>query len=865
MFQLFLKKAFPHFIAILTILVVNMIYFHPQLDGKKIAQNDKLSNIGMGREARIYYENNGEFTLWTNSMFGGMPTYQISAYHYGNKIDWLEPIAQLFFSPPIGIFNALMLGAYLLFILLGVNPWLSIIGAIAFGLSTNNIVLWEAGHSSKLKVIATFAPVIAGTFLTFNKKYLTGGIIFLLGMSFNIFSNHQQMTYYLAMILGIYVLIQVFDLIKRKEFVDLAKISGVLTLGLILSITTSISNLYMVYDYSKDTVRGNAILSEPIGEPITNEDLVEEEGITFGGNASGLDWDYVTQFSNGVLDLFSGLIPGIVGGSSLEDLDPASDFSKSLTAKNKSSDKAPMYWGELPFTSGPNYYGAIICMLFVVGISLIRGPIMWWLSISVLLTLLISLGKNFEIFNYLLYSLLPMYNKFRAHPSILSLTAFLIPFLGILSLNKIINPKTDKKKILRALFVGGGITSAICLFFALLGPYIFDFINISEDAILREQGLGANSLISDRKALMRSEAFRSLIFILGAMGLIYAFVKEKIKTIVLLVSIGGLIVLDLFSVGQRYIKSSDFKKVAANSSEIPMRPVDKRIYAVEGIVLDSNGLPTGDNKVGRGAYRVLDVSIKSFSDAHTSYYHNTIGGYHPAKLRRFEDVKNGYFHKDNSRIMAMLNAKYYISKSSDLTQNSAALGSAWFVEDVYKVNNPDEEFKRLGNFQPATEAIVLDKEFNNYIGDFNPQKDGTINLVAYEPNRLEYIARTNSEQLAVFSEIWYGPNKGWQAYINDQPVNHIRANYLLRALRIPAGENKIRFEFQPKAFFIGNTISLIASILVFLMLIGFIAIKGKGLYEQLKIEEKTVKVRVKTKPVLKKATKKSKSKKSKRK
>lgn len=856
MFKLFLKKAFPHFIALLTFLVINMIYFYPQLDGKKIIQNDKISNTGMGREARIYYHTNGESTLWTNSMFGGMPTYQINAYHYGNKMDWFEPVVRLFFSPPIGLFNTLMIGAYLLFILLGVNHWLSIIGAVAFGLSTNNIVLWEAGHSSKLMAIATFGPIIAGTLLTFRRKYFVGGTIFLLGMSLNLFSNHQQMTYYLAMILSIYVVIQVYGFVKRKEFIDLAKISTVLTLGLILSLTTSISNIYSIYDYSKDSVRGAAILSKNTVTPNTNEDLVVDK-TKIDGKSNGLNWDYVSQFSNGWLDLVAGIIPGVVGGSSLEDIAPTSAFVKKLDTQNKTAEVAPLYWGALPFTSGPVYYGAIICLLFAMGFVLIKGPIKWWLAISVVLTLLISLGNNFEIFNYLIYRTLPMYNKFRAHPSILSLTSLLIPLLGILSMNQIINAKTDKKKMLKALFIGGGVTSGICLFFALLGPYLFDFANPLKDAELASGGLDGTPLILDRKDFMRSDAFRSLGFILAGMGLIYAFIKEKIKSIFLILGIGVLIVIDLFSINRRYIKASDFKVVAARGAEIPMRPIDQRIYQVEGITLDADGRPTGNNKVGRGGYRVLDVSIETFADAFTSYYHNTIGGYHPAKLRRFQDVKDEYFYKDETRAMSMdmLNVKYFISETQTLSQNGSVLGPAWFVEDIYKVSTPDEEFERLGVYKPATEAIVLDKEFNNYIGDFNPRKDGAITLVDYQPNRLEYLAQTNSEQLAVFSEIWYGPDKGWQAYINDQPVEHVRANYLLRALRIPAGQNTIRFEFQPKAFFIGNTVSMVASILVFLILLSFLVIRGKEFYNQLKLEEQTVKV--KPKSVAKKTKKKS--------
>ncbi|MEN1786081.1 MAG: YfhO family protein [Bacteroidota bacterium] len=848
---LFFKKALPHLVAVLVFVVLNVAYFSPQLSGKVVLRGDGVSNQGMAKEQRDFKKQLGEEVLWTNSMFGGMPTYQIGTGHPSNLTRYIEKASQLFFGPPIGVFNTLMVGSYLLFVLLGVNPWLSIIGAVSFGFSVNNMVLWEAGHSNKLRSIALFAPVIAGVILTLRHKFLVGGVIFALGMALNVYTNHVQMTYYLGIVLGVYVLIKAIQHIKDGEIPQLAKGGGILTFGLLLALAASTSNLWTTYEYSQDTMRGAPILKNTTAAAPTSSSEVE-----------GLEWEYAMQWSNGVTDLLSTIIPGAVGGGSGEPVSSSSAIARSMRTKGAQIKQAPLYWGKLPFTSGPNYLGAIMIFLFVLGLVTVKGPFKWWLGIAVLLTFLLSMGKHFELLNRPIFDYLPMYSKFRAHSSILSVTALLVPLLGVVALGQIVAGKMDTKAANKGLLLAAGITGGFCLLMGLLGGALFDFANPG-DATYQSQGWDIAALAETRKDLLKADAFRSFGLIAISAGLIWAFINKKVNQIVLLGGIGALTLFDVWSVGKRYLGADKFVAPAQYDAAHTLRPVDQQIFAAEGIAIDGSGSVKSNNAIGRGGYRVLDMSINTFNSSATSYYHNTIGGYHPAKLQRFQDIIDRYITRGGQGVLDMLNTKYFINRQGQLQQNPGALGNAWFVESIRKVNTPNEEIDALGTIDPANEAVVLDSEFDNYIGSFDPQKNGTISLQSYTPIHLVYNTNSNSEQLALFSEVWYGPNKGWQAYIDDQPVEHIRANYVLRALKVPAGQHKVEFKFAPKAYATGSTISLISSLLLLGALLGLFVWKGRGLKERLEAEEQLAKVKVKATPV-KKTVSKTKAKRKKR-
>lgn len=850
--QLLFKKALPHIIAILTFLVVNIAYFNAQLNGKVVQSGDIVSYLGMAEEANAYKELSGETSLWTNSMFGGMPVYTINSSAGGNKIGLLEKIENLGLARPIGYFNALMLGFYLLMVVLGVNPWLAIAGAVGFGLSTNNLVLFEAGHMTKIRTIYHIAPVILGTLLVFRKQHLLGGVIFAVGMALNLNSSHPQMTYYLGICMLIYVLIEAVSFVKKGEVAELMKIGGVLSIALLLAVLSSASYLWTTYDYGKDTMRGEPILAA------TNTNTGSSSEV------KGLDWQYAMQWSNGAMDLAAMLVPGAVGGSSNEKIAPSSAIAQDMRKKGAQVPAASLYWGKLPFTSGPAYMGAIFCFLFLLGAMTVKGAVKWWLIAATFLTLLLSMGKNFASLNHLVYDFVPLYNKFRAPSSILSITALLIPLLGILGLSAVLSGKVDKTAGMKALKIAAGVTGGLALFFGLVGPSIFDFAG-AVDGRLQQGGWNVDAVIADRKSLMRGDGIRSFALIAASAGLIWAFLTNKIKELILIAGLGALILFDMWGVGKRYLDNDAFVTPSQYANNYQPRPVDQQIFAAEGI---NYGTPDNIRKSGnymdnvrkRGNYRVLDMSVSTFESSKTSYFHNTIGGYSPAKLQRIQDLIDRHFSKGTQGTFDMLNTKYFITRDQQLQQNPGALGNAWFVESIRKVATPNEEVDALSSITPATEAIVLDSEFNNYIGSFDPTKSGTIALTDYKPNYLSYTANTTSEQLAIFSEVWYGPNKGWKAYIDGQPTDHIRANYILRAMRIPAGQHKIEFKFEPDAYYTGVTISMISSLLILLSFIGLLGFMGYTYFQEIK-DFKPVKA---VKPVVKVAPTRAKGKRKKR-
>lgn len=796
------KQLLPHLVAVVIFLVLNVIYFSPQLEGKVMQQGDIVSSKGMSHEMQIYQEKTGERQLWTNAMFGGMPTYQIGTIRDGNQINSFIHLSRLFINGPIGMFFAMMICAYIFFILLGVNQWLSIIGAISFAFTTNNLVLFEAGHSSKIGSITYIPLILAGLIQAYRKKYLMGGVIFSLGFGLNLIANHVQMTYYFGIIVLILVVIFCYRSIIEDDTLSFFKSSGIILVAAILAIGASTSNLWTSYEYSNDTMRGSPILAQ------TAKDAPKSSSET-----EGLEWEYAMQWSNGTLDLFAALIPGVVGGSSSEEINSNSSLKKFIRG-----DKVGMYWGSLPFTSGPAYFGAILVFLFVLGLCLVKGNLKWWLGIAVLLTFLLSMGKHFAVLNELVYNYLPLFNKFRAPSSILSVTAFLVPILGMLVISNILLNKYTKEEVTKGLMIAGGITGGICLFFALLGSSFFEFITNQELDQLAQLANDSkklkeyehyqnyfNALGGERASFMSKDAWRSFFLIAISGGLLWAFMQKKLSQTALLLGLGSLITFDLWTVDKRYVDEGSFVKKREYNKNFEPRPVDKQILTDKDL-----------------SYRVLDLAVNTYNSSKSSYFHKTIGGYHAAKLQRYQDLIEYHISKGNQQVLNMLNTRYIISREQQVQRNSGALGNAWFVESIKTVNTPNEEIEALKTIITAEEAVVLDKEFDNYIAGFDPQKNGTITLKEYSPDKLVYASNSSSEQLAIFSEIWYGPNKGWQAYIDDKSVEHIRANYALRALKIPGGQHKIEFRFEPISYFVGKTISLICSILILVGLFGYI-------------------------------------------
>ena len=684
---------------------------------------------------------------------------------------------------------------------MGVNAWLAIVASIAFGFSTNNLILYEAGHNTKLSTIMISPLLLAGAILTFRKKYLIGGLLFAFGFGLNLMSNHPQMTYYLGLVMGIYVIVETVKIIKDKDFAHLAKVTAVLGAGLIIAFLACASKLWTTYEYSKDTMRGTPILASDSGSAKSSSET------------EGLEWNYAMTWSNGSLDLLSSYIPLAVGGGSREHLSADSETCKFLKARGVNVRKGydmPTYWGSLPFTSGPVYFGAVIFFLFIFGLLYVDSPVKWWILSAVIFTFLLSLGKNFEVFNKLIFDYLPFYNKFRTPNSVLSITAIIIPLLGFLALDKYLKASEDLAKVQKPLLIATAVTAGTALLLAIVGPSIFDFSSAG-DARLVEMSLDPATIRADRADMLRSSAFITAIYILLAAALMYFYKKSKLSVVFVIAGIAALTAIDLFSTGRRYIDADSFVSERKYNGSFEMRPVDKKI------------LNDTDPH-----YRVHDVSIDPFNDSQSSYYHKTIGGYHAAKLQRIQDVIDRHLSRGNQKVLNMLNAKYFIVPGEDRVvtaqRNPAALGNAWFVNNIKIVNTADEEINALNDFDPAGDAIIH-KEYQSYVAGLNPQKSGVINLTEYSPDLLTYESNSDSDQFAVFSEVWYGPDKGWIARIDGKEVDFIRANYIVRAMKIPAGKHTIEFEFRPSAYYTGEIISLIFSGLLLLGFIGLIGYK----------------------------------------
>lgn len=786
------KSTYTYLIPVILIVLVNILYFLPQFEGKVVRQGDIIQHVGMSKEATDYREKTGEEALWTNAMFGGMPTYQISAKPKNNLLTYVEKTMSLYIGRPAGYFIAGMIGFYALMLLLGVSPWLSLLGAFLFGFTTNSLTLFEAGHNSKLMAIMTSAPVIAGVLLLFKEKYLLGAAVFGVALGVNIGANHPQMTYYLAICMILLVIIQLVKSVKSGQLASFGKAVGIMSVVAILSVGSSASKLWTTYEYTKETMRGGQILKA-------------DPNASVNANATGgLEWDYAMQWSNGLGDVLAIFIPKVVGGGSGEWLDGKSSLGKAVGQRQPF--QFGTYFGSLPFTSGPAYFGVVAFFLFVLGLFVVKGEIKWWILGAVLFTILLSMGKHFEILNRLMFDYFPMFNKFRAPSSILSVTAIFIPILGVLALSDILKAD-NKEQYIKPLLISSSILGGISLFLLIASGSFFDFNAPGDEQYAQIK----ETVIDQRAEMVASSALRSLMFVLIVAGALLAFLKDKINQTVLVALISVLGLFDLVQIGKGYLDKKDFVSKSTYKSEFEPRQVDTQILQDK----DPN-------------FRVLDATINTFNSASTSFYHKTIGGYSAVKMQRYQDLIERHISQNNIEVFNMLNTKYFIIKGQDgnptSQRNPAALGNAWFVNNIKMVPNANAEIDSLNGFDPAGDAIIHE-EFKDYVSGLKPSKNGSITLTTYSPNKIEYESNTEGEQLAVFSEIWYGPNKGWQAYIDGKAVDHIRANYVLRALKVPSGKHTIVFEFKPKAYYLGETISLICSGIL-LALLGLVIFKA---------------------------------------
>ncbi|HLF35058.1 MAG TPA: hypothetical protein VI583_12520 [Cyclobacteriaceae bacterium] len=783
-----LKDALKHLWPALIFTALMLLYFYPVLKNETLVQTDVIQIKGTHHEVEIYKEQ-GERILWTNSSFGGMPVFLSSPwniyYHLHRVISFLLPTPMLL--TVLGF-----IGFYILMQTFNVSIWLSFAGAAGFVLSSFNFISMEAGHVNKVFDIMLMAPVLAGVIEVYRGKIWKGTTLLIVFLGLQIFYGHVQINYYLAfMILGIFILelINTFKEKKVKPFL----VRSLLLLAIVLVIIGSnIVQLWSTMELAPSTTRGGSELTKA------------------GEARTGLDYDYAYQWSNGISETFTLLIPYFKGGSSNEDLGTNSEIYKSLIGNGVGRQQAqryagsfPLYWGDQPFTAGPIYFGAIVCFLFFLGMLLTGSPVKWWALSLAILSIVLSWGKNFPALTNLMYDHFPLYNKFRSVTMILSITQLVFPLVGIMALQELVSSKNELKlKAMRPLMISAGSLLGLTMLLFLTGGGLFRFIS-PNDAALQMPDWLQNSLVSDRVAKFRSDAIRSFFFILAGAGLIWMFLKDKITEKNMTILLVLVIVIDLWTVNKRYLSAGDFKDETRMEKEaFAMSEEDKIILRDEGEY-----------------FRVMNLARNTFNEGITSYYHKSIGGYSAIKMGRYQELIENHISRNNMNVFNMLNTRYFIipSQSGQRVQpNPGALGNCWFVKEARVVKNADEEIEALGDFDPASIALV-DERFGKFLKPVNFDSAATISLTSYHPMKMEYKASSSGDQLAVFSDLYYQP--GWISRIDGQVADHFRVNYVLRGMVIPAGEHTIEFEFRPGSYFAGEKIGAVSSIALVLLMI----------------------------------------------
>jgi hypothetical protein len=808
------KKSLPHFSAIILFLLLPIIYFSPVLENKQLNQHDSMTFAGMSKEIVDYNKKSDDLALWTNSMFGGMPSYLI-ALPTNTAVTFVYTVTNLYNWRPINFIFLYLIGFYIALLLFGVSPWVAIVGAIAFGFGSYNFIIIAAGHASKAIAIGYMAPIIAGFYYALKKDKWIGGSVFAIFLALEIYSNHPQIAYYTFLTLLIMGITELVAATREKQLPEFLKKSLIIIAFSLLAVAANTSRLWTTWEYGKYSMRGKS-------------DLTNDQA----NKTSGLDRDYATGWSYGIGETLTLLIPNFNGGSSAVGFSENSETGKALKSNNVPNattlvKQLPGYWGSQPGTSGPVYFGAIVCFLFVLGLFLLKGTVRTWVVIATLLSVALAWGHNFMPLTNLFLDYFPGYNKFRTVTMILVIGGFTFPLYAILTLQKFVNGEIDRKTFLKPLAWSVGITAGIALVFALLPGIAGSFVSAADGQF--PDWLQA-SLIADRQSLLQSDALRSAIFVLLGAGVVWAMVEQKIKMNTSLLILGGLILVDMWGVDKRYLNDANF--VSDSEAKIP--------YKATAADLDILKDKTQD-------YRVLNMGVSTFNDASTSYFHQSIGGYHGAKMRRYQELVD--FHIGNELTLIgqrlekvksesgvdslflglnslnMLNTKYliYNPQAAPLI-NKHALGSVWLVNKYRLVENADQEIAALKLIDPANEAVV-DKKYQSLLSGVSLTGDSSakISLTKYSPNRMIYHYQGNGKQLAVFSAIYYP--KGWNAYIGGKIVPHFQVDYLLRSMLLPEGNYDIVFKFEPTSFLTGQSISFWSSVILLLLIIALITKK----------------------------------------
>ncbi len=788
------------------------------IDGREIAQHDHTAFVGAGQEVQQFKAETGETSRWTNSLFGGMPTYQSSpSYPSNSTLKAVGKVYSLFLPNYVWLVFVMLTGFYILMRALKMSVWLSVLGAFIWAFSSYFFIIITAGHIWKFITLAYIPPTIAGIVLAYRGKYLLGVVVVALFFALQIMSNHVQMTYYFLFVIGFMVLAYLEEAIRTKQVMHFIKASAIVLTGFAVGTAINASNLYHTYEYSKETMRGKSELKKDNTENQTS---------------SGLERDYITQWSYGIDETFTLLVPNTKGGASVPISDNETAMQKADSQFSQIYSQIPQYWGEQPGTSGPVYVGAFVCMLFVLGCFVVRGPMKWALVAATVFSILLSWGKNFMGLTDFFIDYVPMYAKFRTVASILVIAEFTIPLLAILALKEIITrPETLREKPIY-FYLSFGFTGGLALLFALFPQMFFSSFISSDLKAALETNLPAEyvqSVITNLTdmciGIFTPDAWRSFFIILLGSVLLYLFIINKLKAKWMVIAITVLCVADMWSVNKRYLSDKDFVEPTRRMAEVQKTPTDEVILA-----------DTAKD------FRVLNFAGNTFNENNTSYWHKSIGGYHAAKLRRYQELieyhistEMQYLMKtlpqvggdmtqvdaDSMKVVNMLNTRYFIFPVQGGTvpiQNPYAYGNAWFADEVQYVPSANAEIEALYKVSPKKTAIVNERYKSDLQNAVSSPSDSTatIRLTEYKPNYLRYETNSAGNRVAVFSEVYY---KQWQAYIDGKEVPIACANYVLRALHVPSGKHVIEFRFDPPSIHTTEIIAYVGLVALLLIIV----------------------------------------------
>ena len=801
-----------HFaIAVIVFAAISWIYFYPNdVNGDVLQQNDVMQGVANGQEIKDFQQQTGEKSWWTDALFGGMPTFQIAPSYEGtNMLNPASALYRLYFPTPVSWIFLLLLGFFLLMLAFKVKWYYAVLGAIGYAFSSYFFILMGAGHIWKLMVLAYIPPTIAGIVWCYRGKYLGGMAVAAFFAALQLASNHVQMTYYSMFIIVALVIAFLVKAIIDKKVARWCIATACLAVAAGLALAANSPNLYLTYKYSKETMRGGHSELTPKGE----------DAATAKPTKDGLDKDYITQWSYGKDETFTLLIPNCKGGATIK---PEHGDNTMLTlGATKTAEKMvnsgemnqqdyqilgqfPQYFGDQPMTNGPVYVGALIFALFLLGCFIVKGPTKWALLIVTIISILLSWGHNMMWLTDWMIDHFPMYNKFRTVASILVIAEVAMPVLAVLGLRELFKDEDGWRKHKVALLASFGISAAICLIAAIF-PGIFGHFSAQEHEQLVASGQIQQypsvdaAIAAVRGAMVSGDAWRSLIIILLGFGVIFAYLKGKLNELAATLIVAGIVLVDMYAVNKRYIDSDSFtSRYDVGEQQFTPRPADNQILMDK----DMN-------------YRVMDM--QHFGEAMPSYFHKSVGGYHAAKLSRYNDLINSQIANNNMSVLNMLNTRYFILNETTVQRNPDALGNAWFVDSLTYVDNADKEMAFLDDFNPARSAVA-DAQFKQQLGEAKAVQPGdTIYETAYAPNHLTYKSHSANGGLAVFSEVYFP--WGWKVTVDGKPAEMGRVNYVLRALQLPAGDHEIDFKFAPDEVSKTQTWATIAVVVIYLLLL----------------------------------------------